>query len=219
MLTVLADTTITRALPWGAFWESAEFWRTGLPAWLQGIGTIAAVWMAGLALRSWQLEDAGKRKAHEAGEILKLVHSLWRAARRSRFSGNFEQQGMDGIIHDLDFFQDGRRQTSRDTMSDCALELETRLPVAKFLFGREVSGAMVELTWMQRELEEAYREVDYLVSFKDGKKPDDWEKQAIATLRKLGVRYDEAPDDFFKSLAKRIGEMEAVLVPFVVGKR
>jgi hypothetical protein len=61
-------------IPWTKFGESGEFWMTGLPAWLHGLWTVAAAYLAFWALRVWR-QEVEKTPSLLAREVLRRAWS------------------------------------------------------------------------------------------------------------------------------------------------
>jgi hypothetical protein len=57
---------------------------TGLPAWLQGIGTVAAACIAWLAFAEWQRRERARRRAELAEKVLHAASELAFAIARAR---------------------------------------------------------------------------------------------------------------------------------------
>lgn len=71
-------------LPYNRFWETDTFWQTGLPAWMQGVGTLGAMWIAGYAFYSWRYQEREKRVADIAEELLRAFLTLCQATNSYR---------------------------------------------------------------------------------------------------------------------------------------
>jgi hypothetical protein len=56
--------------------SAREWLLTGLPAWLQGVGTVAAAYLAWYAFGTWQRQEVARRRAEWAEKMLHLASEI-----------------------------------------------------------------------------------------------------------------------------------------------
>jgi hypothetical protein len=198
--------------------SAKEVLLSSLPAWLQGLGTVGAAYFGWKAFAAWRRQDADRRKAEAAEDVLRLVHAVARVVRGARFTGEFERKDTQALVYDLMFFSGEERQRARRELAAPANELQSHIPVAKHLFGKKVSDKLGSLVVMQRELEESFKEAEFLRLHSKDVGSEAWRENVMGILGVLGFRYEEKPDTFSKHLSDCVNAIEEELGPYITGE-
>src|SRR5262245_22965731 len=137
-------------IPWSAFWEKPEFWQTWLPTWLQGVGTVGAAYVAWKAFSTWRGQDAGRRQAIAAEELLKATHRALAAGRAVRTFRTYQRpvdEEIEKILRDF---------PPRIEAFDAALgALDSHAVLAREHFGEDCASAIDSMRSISRKFKMA----------------------------------------------------------------
>lgn len=138
--------------------QAAEFWFTGVPTWLAGISTLAAVYYARLAFVTWREQDDSKRKAVFGERLLLATFEAAKAIRSARFIMEYNKEFelaslLDWVVKDA--------KPKKEALGPVE-ELRTLIPIVKHYFGKDIANEVIALTEIGTLLAKAYGLLDIL---------------------------------------------------------
>jgi hypothetical protein len=121
-----------------------EVLLSALPAWLQGVGTVGAAYVAWRAFATWREQDTWRRRADFADQVLRSAHRLGGLidAMRGRVSGSVYGSAGPNEKDVEVLANDPRRPEEVRRIVEASGELRSYIALAKRDFGADVEGAM-----------------------------------------------------------------------------
>lgn len=145
-------------IPWSAFWKNPEFWQTWLPAWLQGLGTVGAAYVAWRAFSTWREQDAERRRAIVAEQVLRGAHAAVKTIRDARMP--YLPGGMEGQLKVMALTGYSERISKLGALQ--ASLLADREMVWHYELGDGVSAGLTGIAFTAYTLEKSFNAIDGL---------------------------------------------------------
>ena len=106
---------------------SARDWLlTGIPAWLQGLGTVGASYVAWRAYSTWREQDAGRRRAAAAERVVLAAHNLADTILRVRIPHDIFREVIPEVLMEMA----NADKESREAVTVAAQRLRAELTMA-----------------------------------------------------------------------------------------
>jgi hypothetical protein len=133
--------------------QGKDWLLTGIPAWLQGIGTVLAAYVAWHAFQLWGVQEKARRKADLAEVILRrgfvAINGIRHARSPSwRGSRTAEEDAKDAI--------GGRRQWAVERMTEAVDALMEYVDIAEMRLSNDVALTIRELDDIAQSVRVAY---------------------------------------------------------------
>ena len=207
-----------------AGWQSIsakEWLLSGIPAWLQGLGTAAVAYLGWKAFAAWREEDAGRRKALCAEELVRAARRLVRAIRAARIPDR-------GTVPELTIKIVTQDKAAMEDVGFATEALQKQSAIANYYgFDPPVLDAVHSVILAGYQVQTAFRAVlrfmqedgDYR-SAESARSLDGW-LQILVSHRGNGGHVNVAPhteDVFEAELEAHVRKVEVGLAAIIVGK-
>lgn len=206
--------------------EAADWVTQGIPAWMQGIGTLIAVGIAVKALTTWRDQEQSKRKGDAAERLWTASARLMFTMRACRRPSAIER-GTTGLDRAVALIAerglDGHFEKLNEHLAACQFELVA----TDGFFPKEVSQAVASICNLALELEDAWKGV--MFASKDKISAADGPTQLTVIrdcLQVLGSVEEDGPehpfgkrpeiDAFEDGMKKEYAEVLGGLQPYVM---
>ena len=182
--------------------QAKDFLFAALPAWLQGVGTVAAAYFAWRAFATWREQDAERRRATAAEELLKATHRAADAIRAARSI-------YVGLPMELDvkFALGPERMRRVAIMDEFLADLNGHLVVVKHhRYGKEVTGGLLSIVGIGGKVRRAYRMIESVHN--GGEDLDDEKREEVLAMFLSVVVEHYGRDEPRNALTDRGDELE-----------
>ena len=187
---------------------SADQWLlTGVPAWLQGLGTIAAAYVAWVAFGTWRRQEVARSRAELAEKVLhaasELALSIFRARTTKWLTA---ERSLTEIAAELTGPQS---QAHVEEIRALAGRLRSLILAAGHILGSDVSDCVIALLRQAGELVGAHEKI-----LRFAKDEADLDKDvAKENLAILGCRFGLGDDGFGKATGAAYTKLTKALGP------
>ena len=168
----------------------ADQWLlTGVPAWLQGLGTVAAAYVAWVAFGTWRRQEVARNRAELAEKVLHAASELYLCITRARTTKWLTpQRSLMPIAAELTNPQSQARVEEIRALSD---RLRSLVLTARLILGSDVAVCIVAFLGQGEDSVGAHRKISHFAKDETalGK------EEAKENLAVLGCRFD-ADDKF-----------------------
>lgn len=200
----------------------ATFWGSSFPSWLQGLGTIGATIVAWRALNTWQVQDAGRRKAELAQEVLRLSYALSVSLTTARYPKEWTEATRPSPVDEAKFVVDRDGGSFTHETKTIVSALYSYLPLIRHMFGDNLSYNLHALIRCYRDIYHAYAGLRSYVSLAERKTGEadlrGVKTQAFEDLRTLGSRFVGQPDSLGPQIDGIQAAIEDELGPIISGR-
>jgi hypothetical protein len=189
------------AISAGSVTERGQWLLSGIPAWLQGLGTVGAVWFAYAAFENWRKEEVARDVATSAKALIRSVHRLVTVTRLMRDpTGTMHRPERVSVVRHA-----SQKATKEriDEVDRLVKEIRGELEIlGKEMFGEDLTREMQSLCTRCNDVSTAGLSVKFLeeelFKSKDEEVPGTWQEDAEESLSVLGYRF-RGPDRRFST--------------------
>jgi hypothetical protein len=145
-------------IPWSPFWRESAFWSASLPAWLQGVGTVAAAYVAGQAFRQWRAQEREKRRAAVAEQLALKIGEFVDGIRLCRVNLRIAEVELGDWVKLLISEKKWERYVDAEARYSACRSM---FPLARGYFGQEIVDQVSELRKIYDRVRGAYHELEF----------------------------------------------------------
>ncbi|MGE8944528.1 hypothetical protein ACO2I3_21710 [Leptospira interrogans] len=195
----------------------SQFLSVGLPAWIQAVGTVAALVVAYRAYSTWRLQDDVKRKALAAEKFVTSARLLVLTINRTRLIRFDKRKRISQIELNALIELISRNEENLEMRNETLRAYEA---VAERYLGPEIG---VHVAYLDMRVSELSHSINVLrIGRRMIDSDQEWDRKMTDALASMGWHLGKEPkpnlleDEFAREVARTMQHIEQAAAPFLV---